>query len=379
MLTIAIGWELYERTGSAMALGFVGLSQFLPMVLMTLPAGHVADNHDRRKVMLAMEMVMTTASLGLFFISYWKLEVAWVYACLLLMGTARTFLWSASASFLPKLVSREEFPQAMNWSSSSFQFSAVAGPAVGGALIGLTHSAIPVYVINTTAGIITFILIGLVKTCHIPVERQEMTLQSLLGGFQFVFKTPLILAAITLDLFAVLFGGATALLPIYAKDILKVGPQGLGFLQAALPIGSLVCALVLAHRPPMRKAGKSLVWAVLVFGLATIGFGYSRSFVLSLSLLFVCGFADNISVIVRHTLVQMLTPDTMRGRVSAVNNLFIGTSNELGGFESGATSHYFGPVASVVLGGVATIVTLGVVMWKWPQFRKYGRLVQDTK
>lgn len=379
MLTIAIGWELYERTGSAMALGFVGLSQFLPMVLMTLPAGHVADNHDRRKVMLAMEMVMTTASLGLFFISYWRLEVAWVYACLLLMGTARTFLWSASASFLPKLVSREEFPQAMNWSSSSFQFSAVAGPAVGGALIGLTHSAIPVYVINTAAGIITFILIGLVKTSHVPVERQEMTLKSLLGGFQFVFKTPLILAAITLDLFAVLFGGATALLPIYAKDILKAGPQGLGFLQAALPIGSLVCALFLAHRPPMRKAGMSLLWAVLVYGLATIGFGCSRSFVLSMSLLFVCGFADNISVIVRHTLVQMLTPDSMRGRVSAVNNLFIGTSNELGGFESGATSHFFGPVASVVLGGVATIVTLGAVMWKWPQFRKYGRLAQETK
>jgi len=379
MLTIAIGWELYERTGSAMALGFVGLSQFLPMVLMTLPAGHVADNHDRRKVMLVMQVVMTTASLGLFFISFWKLDVAWVYACLLLMGTARTFLWSASASFLPKLVSREEFPQAMNWSSSSFQFSAVAGPAVGGALIGLTNSAIPVYVINTAAGLITFALICLVKTRHVPVERQEMTLKSLLGGFKFVFDTPLILAAITLDLFAVLFGGATALLPIYAKDILKVGPQGLGLLQAALPIGSLVCALFLAHRPPMRKAGISLLWAVLIFGLATIGFGYSKSFVLSLSLLFVCGFADNISVIVRHTLVQMLTPDTMRGRVSAVNNLFIGTSNELGGFESGATSHYFGPVASVVLGGIATIVTLGAVMWKWPQFRKYGRLVQETK
>lgn len=379
MLTVAIGWDLYERTGSAMALAFVGLSQFLPMVLMTLPAGHVADNHDRRKIMLVMQMVMTLAAFGLVLISYKKADVAWVYGCLLLMGTARTFLWSASASFLPKLVSREEFPQAVNWSSSSFQFSAVAGPAAGGALIGLTHSAMPVYLIDTAAGVITCILISLVRTPHASIERQEMTLQSLLGGFKFVFNTPLILAAITLDLFAVLFGGATALLPIYAKDILKVGPEGLGFLQAALPIGSLVCALFLAHRPPMRKAGRSLLWAVLAFGLATIGFGYSKSFPLSMALLFVCGFADNISVIVRHTLVQMLTPDEMRGRVSAVNNLFIGTSNELGGFESGATSHFFGPVASVVFGGIATIVTLAIVMWKWPQLRRHGRLVQETK
>lgn len=379
MLTIAVGWELYERTRSSMALAYVGLSQFLPMIVMTLPAGHVADQHDRRKVMLLMESIMGAGALGLGLISHFKAEVFWVYFCLAAMGTARTFLWSASASFLPQLVSREEFPQAVNWSSSSFQFSAVAGPAVGGFLIALTGSAFPIYLINTCAAILCVVLITLVKTRHKPAPQEEMSLTFLLGGFRFVFSNPLILAAITLDLFAVLFGGATALLPIYAKDILKVGPSGLGLLQAALPIGSLVCALYMAHRRPMQKAGHSLLLAVMVFGFATVGFGVSRSFPLSLFMLFICGFADNISVIVRHTLVQLLTPDEMRGRVSAVNNLFIGTSNELGGFESGFVSHYAGPVFSVVFGGLATVVALGAVIWKWPQLGKYGRLVPPGK
>ena len=375
MLTIAVGWELYERTHSAMALAYVGLSQFLPMIVMTLPSGHVADRYDRRKVMLLMQAVMALASLGLGLISYFKVEVFWVYLCLAAMGTARTFLWSASASFLPQLVSREEFPQAVNWSSSSFQFSAVAGPAIGGLLIALTWKALPVYLINAGAAALCVVLIFLVKTRHKPAPQEEMSMSFLLGGFRFVFSNPLILATITLDLFAVLFGGATALLPIYAKDILNVGPSGLGLLQAASPIGSLACALYMAHRAPMRRAGRSLLWAVLAFGLATVGFGFSRSFALSLLMLFICGFADNISVIVRHTLVQMLTPDEMRGRVSAVNNLFIGTSNELGGFESGFVSHYAGPVFSVVFGGLATIVVLGATIWKWPQIGKYGRLV----
>ncbi len=197
----------------------------------------------------------------------------------------------------------------------------------------------------------------------------------------------IILGAITLDLFAVLFGGATALLPVYAKDILAVGPQGLGLLQAALPIGSMLCAVIMAHRPPMQKAGRSLIWAVVIFGLATVGFGFSRWFWLSLLMLFICGFADNVSVIVRHTLVQLLTPDSMRGRVSSVNNLFIGTSNELGAFESGLASycgdlmrpgHSFGPVFSVVSGGLATIVVVAAVAWFWPEIPRFGRLVQPA-
>jgi MFS family permease len=205
-----------------------------------------------------------------------------------------------------------------------------------------------------------------------------MSLESLLGGFRFVFGHRVILGAITLDMFAVLFGGATGLLPQYAKDILKVGPQGLGLLTAALPVGSMACALLMAHRPPMEKAGRALIAAVVVFGLATMGFGWSRWFWFSILMLFLCGFVDNVSVLVRHTLVQLLTPDAMRGRVSAVNNLFIGTSNELGWFESGLVSQFFGPVFSVVSGGAATVLVVMAVAWVWPEIPRFGRLVQPA-
>ena len=204
--------------------------------------------------------------------------------------------------------------------------------------------------------------------------KEKMTATSLIAGFKFVFASPVILGTITLDLFAVLLGGATALLPVYAKDILRAGPTGLGLLQAALPAGSLLCALVLAHRPPLQKAGRTMLWAVAGFGLATIGFGFSRWFWLSFLMLFICGAMDNISVIVRHTLVQLLTPDEKRGRVSAVNSLFIGTSNELGGFESGLVAHLFGPVFSVVSGGIGTILVVMAVAVIWPEIRRYGRL-----
>ncbi len=223
-------------------------------------------------------------------------------------------------------------------------------------------------------------MVSLVRARHKPPARQEMIRwRSLLGGFRFVFNHRVILGAITLDLFAVLFGGATALLPVYAKDILHVGPRGLGLLQAALPVGAITCALLMAHRPPMKKAGRSLIVAVIVFGLATVAFGWSRWFWFSHAMLFVCGFADNISVIVRHTLVQLLTPDAMRGRVSSVNNLFIGTSNELGGFESGVVSQMAGPVFSVVSGGVATVLVVLAVAWIWPEIPRFGRLVQPEK
>jgi MFS family permease len=380
MLTVAVGWEIYERTHSSLALGLVGLTAFLPMVLMTLPAGHVADTRERRKVIILMQTTLALTSLGLALVSWEGMPVVWIYVCLFAAGMARTFLWSASASFLPQLVEREEFPLAVNWSSSTFQFSAVTGPAAGGALIALmhTHKAAAVYLSNAVAAFFCVVMICLVRARQKPVVKQEVTLESILGGFRFVFNHRVILGAITLDLFAVLFGGATALLPVYAKDILKVGPQGLGLLTAALPVGSLTCALLMAHRPPMKKAGRALIAAVIIFGLATMAFGWSRWFWFSLLMLFVCGFVDNVSVIVRHTLVQLLTPDAMRGRVSAVNNLFIGTSNELGGFESGLVSQYFGPVFSVVSGGVATVVVVLAVAWIWPEIPRFGRLVQES-
>jgi len=379
MLTVAIMWELYERTNSPLALGLVGLSQFLPMVLMTLPSGHVADRYDRRKVIMTMQLIMIGASIGLGAVSFFKADVFWVYMCLIVLAVARTFHWSASAAFLPQLVSREDFPQAVNWSSSSFQFSSVAGPAIGGALIAFFGTAKEVYLINTLMILGAFSMMSLVKAGHAPAVKESFSLSYLLGGFRFVFNSPLILAAITLDLFAVLFGGATALLPVFAKDILRVGPMGLGILQASLPIGSLICALYMAHRPPLQKAGRALLIAVVIFGVATVGFGLSKSFALSVGMLLVCGFVDNISVLVRHTLVQLHTPDEMRGRVSAVNNLFIGTSNELGGFESGLVGKLCGPVASVVLGGVATVFVVAVVFSKWPQLRHYGRLGEEVK
>ena len=379
MLTVAVGWEIYERTHSALALSFVGLSAFLAMVLMTLPAGHVADTRERKQVIILMQAAMALISLGLALVSWKGMPVAWVFLCLFAAGVAQTFIWSASASFLPQLVAREEFPLAVTWSSSTFQFSAVTGPAAAGAIIALTGSAAAVYVLNALAALFCLAMIGLVRAHHQPVVKQEVSLESLLGGFRFVFNHRVILGAITLDMFAVLFGGATGLLPQYAKDILKVGPQGLGLLTAALPVGSLACAFLMAHRPPMKKAGRALIAAVILFGLATVAFGWSRWYGFSILMLFLCGFADNISVIVRHTLVQLLTPDAMRGRVSSVNNLFIGTSNQLGWFESGLVSQYFGPVFSVVSGGAATVLVVLAVAWIWPEIPRFGRLVPSEE
>ena len=384
MLTVAVGWELYERTGSALNLGLVGLVQMAPMILFTLPAGHVADNHERKRIIILMTLIMACATAGLAVISWFQAPVEWIYFCLFVAGTARTFLWPASSAFLPHLVPRNLFSRAVAWSSGSFQLSSVVGPAAGGAVIALTHHAAYVYAADTLAALLCLTLISFVRRSHVVAVKERMTLRSLAVGFNFVFASPIILGTITLDLFAVLLGGATALLPVYAKDILHVGPSGLGLLQAALPLGSLLCALTLAHGPPLQRAGRAMLRAVAVFGLATIAFGFSRWFWLSFAMLFVCGAADNISVVVRHTLVQLLTPDEKRGRVSAVNSLFIGTSNELGGFESGFVAHLFGPalgraiatgaVLSVVSGGVGTLLVVAAVALAWPQIRKFGRL-----
>jgi len=379
MLEVAVGYDIYERTGSKLLLGYVGLTQFLPMLAMTLPAGHVADSYERRKVIMTMQSVMMLASLGLFLIAHNHGSVGWIFLCLTISGIARTFLWSSTASFLPLLVSREEFPRALTWFTGAFQFSAVTGPAVGGTLYDLTHGASTVYLANTIMGALCVTLFSFVRVAHKPTEKQNVSMESLLGGFRFVFQNRIILGTITLDLFAVLFGGATTLLPVYAKDILRVGSLGNGLLRAALPAGSLACSAFLASRPPLRHAGRALLWAVVAFGVATIVFGLSRSFGLSLAMLFIAGFADNVSVIVRHTLVQLLTPDAMRGRVSSVNNLFIGTSNELGGFESGAVAQWTSTVFSVVTGGIASILVVAGVAWIWPEIPKFGRLVQPEK
>jgi len=396
MLTLAVGWELYRRTNSALALGMVGLTQMMPMILFVLVAGHVADNFNRKRIILVTTSVIACASVGLSLISALGAPVFWIYFCLFAAGSARTFLWPASSAFLPRLVPRELFSKAVTWNSGSFQLSSVAGPAAGGAVIALTGRAWPVYALNAAAALVCLVLIGFVRRDHIVAVKEWMTGRSLVAGFKFVFASPIILGTITLDLFAVLLGGATALLPVYASDILHIRPGDLGFLQwvlpvagltqerlnaiclgfleAALPLGSLLCALILAHRSPLQKAGRTLLQAVAIFGVATVIFGYSHWFWLSFLMLFLCGAMDNISIVVRHTLVQLLTPDEKRGRVAAANSLFIGTSNELGGFESGVVAHLAGPVFSVVSGGVGTILVVAAVALIWPEIRKFGRL-----
>lgn len=405
MLTVAVGWELYERTHSALALGLVGLVEMIAMVCCTLPAGHIADNVNRKRIILIALGVNAFASLGLATISWTHAPVIWIYTCLVTSAAARTFLWPASSAFLTSLVPRDLFPRAVTWNSGVFQLSSVAGPAVGGALIALlkphsVHPAAFIYLINVCTALICFSTVKLITAQQAEKPSEPMTLRSLATGFKFVFAQRLILGMITLDMFAVLLGGATSLLPVFAKDILHAGADGLGLLQAALPLGSVLCALHLAHRPPLQKAGRALLWSVVVFGAATILFGLCNNYALgrwlglnlpeptwfwlAFAMLFVCGFADSISVVVRHTSVQLLTPDDKRGRVSSVNSLFIGTSNELGGFESGFVAHLAGPVMgnalttgaifSVVTGGIGTILVVGAIACFWPEIRKYGRM-----
>jgi len=392
MFTIAILWEIYARTGSALALGFVGLVQMIPMFLFTLPAGHVADNYSRKQIVLVTTAAVAAATLGMALVSWRQAPVFWIYFFLLISSSASTFMRAANAAFLPALVGRKEFSRAANWNAGVFQLSCIIGRIAAGALIAWMQlhwlnspaAAAPVYLIFTVAALVVCVLVGLIRRQNVVKSREPMTIQALLTGFKFVYASKIILGLITLDMFAVFLGGATALLPIYAKDILHVGPTGLGFLSAALPLGSVCCAFILNHRRPLQKAGPAMLWAVTAFGVATIVFGLSTWFWFSLAMLFACGAADNISVVVRHTLVQMLTPDDKRGRVSAVNNLFIATSNEMGEFESGTVAQIFGPligntivtgaVISVVSGGVGTILTVLAVAWIWPEIRKYGPL-----
>jgi len=374
MQMVAVGWELYERTGSALNLGFVGLALGLPFLLLALPGGQLADRVGRGRIIMAANGVMAIASVGLAALSWARGPIPLVYACLMLAGAASAFSMPARWALVPQLVPKAALTNAITWSSSGWQVANVAGPALGGLVIGLGRGAAWVYLIDVACclGVIaTFLRIA----DRPPVPSGEaLSRRSFLAGLGFVWRTRLLLATLTLDLFAVLLGGATALLPIYARDILHVGPGGLGWLRAAPSAGAFAMALILAHRPPLRRAGPALIWAVGGFGAATVVFGLSRSFGLSLAMLAVTGALDNISVVVRATLLQVLTPDALRGRVSAVNGVFIGASNEFGGFESGLAAWLIGPVAAVVAGGVGSVLVVGSVALLWPEVRRLGRL-----
>jgi len=375
MQTTAVGFDIYERTGSKLALGYTGLIQFLPSVVLALVAGQVADRVPRQWVLACGTSVVALAAAGLACVSFLELDYRLIFVCLLMIGTARAFVAPAKGSILPQLLPADKFSNAVTWNSSGFHLASVAGPAAGGLLIGWLKGVTWIYVIDVLAASYFVAVICTIRLPAVPPVRASTTaLRELMAGFTFVGRNQIILGAMTLDMVAVLLGGATTLLPVYARDILEVGPAGLGWMRAAPAIGALVTAVLMAHRPPMSQAGRALLWSVAGFGVSTIVFGYSQNYVLSLVMLFLTGAFDNVSVVIRHTLVQTLTPNAIRGRVSAVNGLFIGVSNELGGFESGLVAHFFGTVISVVSGGLGTIATVILTAVFLPRLRDYGRL-----
>ncbi|WP_376794918.1 MFS transporter [Thermogemmatispora sp.] len=387
MVTVAIGWELYDRTRSALALGLVGLVQVLPVLCFSLLAGHLADRQNRRRMVMLAQTILALCSLGLMLLSWLRGPLWLIYGCLLIIGIATAFNEPASAALLPQTLPPALYANAATWESSAWQLASVVGPALGGFLLALFRGATPIYGLNALAIALFLLLLALLRlppAAPASLQQQEAaqaegTLRSLAEGLRFLRRTQVILAAITLDLFAVLFGGATTLLPIYARDILQVGPTGLGWLQAAPSIGAVCIAFLLAHLPPFKRAGRTLLLAVAGFGLATIVFGLSRSFWLSLLMLFILGGLDNISVVIRGTLLMTRTPDHMRGRVAAVNTIFIAASNKLGGFESGLAAQLLGPVMAVVGGGLGTILVVLCVALIWPEMRRLGPLAPESQ
>jgi MFS family permease len=376
MMSVAIGWELYQRTNSTLALGLVGLVQVLPVIVLSLPAGHLADRANRKRIMLVTQLVFVCGALGLSLLSALQGPLVLIYACLLLDGIAASFSGPVASSLVAQTVPEDAYQSAATWQSSSWQLASVGGPALGGLAIALFHRATPVFLFNVLTLSIVFFCLFAIRSRQPEIQQagERLTLKSLLEGLNFLRQTQIMLAAITLDLFAVLLGGAVTLLPVYARDILNVGPTGLGWLQAAPAIGAFCMTVLLAYLPPFKKAGLALLLAVTAFGIATCIFGLSRIFWLSLLMLFVLGGMDNISVVIRGTLALTRTPETMRGRVSAVNGLFISMSNQLGGFESGLAAQFLGPVAAVTLGGIGTVIVVALVTVLWPEVRRFGKL-----
>ena len=406
MFIVAVEWEMYARTHSATALGLVGLVIALPVVLLSLPAGHIADRFPRKRIVLVSQALSAVCSLALAFVSWhhlaipnWgplgagnrflfsvatiferhtyfhfdDLSIPLIYLILLISATGRTFGWAARSSYFPQLVPRDVFANAVTWNSSVFQIGSVIGPALGGMLI--VRAGFPfIYAVDAACALSFFFLVLPIRSRDHGSSSERNAWRSLKEGLRFMMSKQVVLATITLDMFAVFLGGATALLPIFADQILHCGPIGLGWMRAAPGIGAFIMALLIAYLPPMKNAGKTLLWCVTGFGIATVIFGLSRSLWVSLVMLFLTGVFDSVSVVIRHTLLQLVTPDAMRGRISAVNNIFIGTSNELGALESGLTAALFGPVLSVVAGGVGTILVVLGVSWVWPETRKIGAL-----
>lgn len=376
---VVVGWQVYAITHDPLSLGLLGLAEALPFIAIALPAGYVADRWNRRTITVCSLSVNVACAVGLLAFSatpglMQRAGVTPVYAIIFVSGIARSLLQPARQALGAEIIPRTMYENAIAWRSSSWQTAAVIGPAIGGLLYGFAG---PVAAYATGAVLMTFALIGFLTIHYAPSARASTNtpiLTGLVTGLRFVWNEPVILAALSLDLFSVFLGGAEALLPVFASEILKVGPQGLGILRAAPAAGAVLMGVFLAHRGPIERAGRAMLLAVATFALAIIGFGLSTSFLLSGALLMVSGMADNVSVVIRSTLLQLLTPPEMLGRVSAVNSVFIGSSNELGAFESGVAARLLGAVPAVVLGGTASLLVVGLTARLVPRLRTLGRI-----
>ena len=376
---VVVGWQVYGLTHDPLSLGLIGLAEALPFIAVALPAGYLADRLDRRAISAASRVVLACCSAALLAFSLSRgllarVGVGPIYATIFVSGIARGILQPARQALSAEIIPRNVYQNAIAWRSSTWQTAAVVGPAIGGLLYGFSG---PVTSYGVTVVLLVVALAGFLMVRYVPAARSlgsASMFAELLSGLRFVWSEHAILAALSLDLFSVFLGGAEALLPVFASEILEVGPQGLGLLRAAPAAGAVTMGIFLAHRPPFRRAGRTMLVAVAVFALAIVGFGLSRSFYLSLALLALSGMADNVSVVIRSTLIQLLTPAQMLGRVSAVNSIFIGSSNELGAFESGVAARLLGAVPAVVLGGSAALAVVGLTARLVPRLRTLGRI-----
>jgi len=378
---VAIGWEIYNRTNSALALGLIGLAQLVPLLVLAPLAGHIADRYNRKHVVILAQFVGMLTALGFAALSYWQGPVVALYGCLCVMGMGEAFHDPASHALLANVIPADAFENAASWSNGLGQLASMVGPALGGVVVATFGGTTTAYVLNALAVALCLMLIGCIQArpqsrpAPAPEGAEQAILHALGEGLRFVRRTPVLYAALALDLFAILFGGAEALLPVFARDILRVGPTGLGLLQAAPAVGALCMTGFLAHRPRLQHAGSIFLVAVAGCGFVMIGFGLSRVFWLSLLFLVIFGALDSISMVIRDVLVLTRTPDAMRGRVAAIEGVCTGSSNQLGGLESGMTAQLFGPVASVVGGGLATLGVVLAVAGLSPELRQMRTLL----
>jgi len=375
MQSVAVGWQVYEITRRPLDLGLIGLAQFLPGLLFFLPAGHTVDRFDRRRLLRLCYAGFALCSGLLLAIALRRTpSVHLIFGVVFLLGTIRSFNFPTTRALLPQLVPEEHFSNAVAWNSSVFQAATILGPSIGGVLYALFSGAAAVYAMAMIVSLAAMFSTLRIKAQAKSRPREPVSLTTVLAGFRYIWQHKLVLGSISLDLFAVLLGGAVALLPVYAREILHTGPWGLGLLRSAPGVGAALTAILLAHRPLKGRAGPTMLWCVAGFGVSTIIFGISHSLVLSLVSLLLVGATDMVSVIIRAILVQLGTPDEMRGRVNAVDMIFIGASNQLGEFESGVTAAWFGTVPAVILGGVGTLVVIGLWAWIFPELRRTDRV-----